>query len=427
MSADTVERVTDAKRRLRRWLKRVPLLETVARLTVSTIRICLRYRVTGLASEAGFFALLSLPPLVLGLFGGVGYIGRWIGPDAVNDVRTAIVDFASRFLTEDVISSTLGPTVTDVFKDGRFDLLSLGFLLSLWSGSRALNVFVDTISIMYGQSGVRGIVQTRALSFSLYVVALLVGVVTIPLVLIGPTLVGQILPPRLEVLANLYWPVVSLLTVANLATLYHVSTPRRSPWLRDVPGAALTLVIWVVASFAVRGTIAASLGGSSIYGPLSAPIVLMIWLYALAIAVLIGAALNAAVREMWPTEEERGLRERLVASVRSLGRRAEVEAGSPRAPGAHPAQVPAPAMDPFGDEDDDDLGIGAARRAARRPLTPMTEPVHHPLVGPRHTHVGAPSGGGDDPGDGRSDRPADEDPPGASGTGTGLEIARRIG
>ena len=46
-------------------------------------------------------------------------------------------------------------------------------------------------------------------------------------------------------------------------------------------------------------------GGTSIYGPLSAPIVLLIWLYALAIAVLIGAAVNAAVRELWPHEEQR--------------------------------------------------------------------------------------------------------------------------
>ena len=44
----------------------------------------MRYRVTGLASEAGFFALLSLPPLVLGLFGGVGYLGNWLGADVVD-------------------------------------------------------------------------------------------------------------------------------------------------------------------------------------------------------------------------------------------------------------------------------------------------------------------------------------------------------
>ena len=208
------------------------------------------------------------------------------------------------------------PTVDAVFSDGRFDLISVGFVLSLWSGSRALNVLVDTVSIMYGQSGVRGIVPTRALSFSLYVVALLVGVITIPLVLIGPTLLGEFLPPTWDFLTFLYWPVVSLLVIAAFTSLYHVSTPRRSPWTRDIPGAVLTLLIWVMASFAVRGTIAASLGGASIYGPLSAPIVLLIWLYMLAIAVLIGAAFNAAIRNLWPSGDDRRLRERLVDFVR---------------------------------------------------------------------------------------------------------------
>ena len=37
-------------------------------------------------------------------------------------------------------------------------------VLALWSGSRALNVFVDTITIMYGLGGHRGIVKTRVLS-----------------------------------------------------------------------------------------------------------------------------------------------------------------------------------------------------------------------------------------------------------------------
>ena len=51
----------------------------VWRLTKETTAICFRYRVTGLAAEAGFFALLSLPPLVLGLVGSISYVGNWIG------------------------------------------------------------------------------------------------------------------------------------------------------------------------------------------------------------------------------------------------------------------------------------------------------------------------------------------------------------
>jgi membrane protein len=385
--------MTDAKRRLRRLLSQVPGLLPLARLVVATIRVGLRYRVTGLASEAGFFALLSLPPLILGLFGGLGYVGSALGPDAVETVRTSISEYASRFLTPAVINSTLGPTVDDVFTDGRFDLISLGFLLSLWSGSRALNVFVDTISIMYGQADERGIVHTRVLSFSLYLLALLLGIVTIPLVLLGPSLLGDILPEPWDALIVLYWPLVTLLTVGGLTNLYHVSTPRRSPWLRDVPGAVLTLVIWLLASFFVRGTIAASLsGGTSIYGPLSAPIVLLIWLYALAIAVLIGAAFNAAIRELWPAEEHRSLRRRLWTSWRERRRTR-----------AHRAAWGDP-FDGYGPGDDTgDLGLSGLRDAARGPLTPVSDTRR-----PRREVGGAHGPGhaaGTDPGAGR---PGDE-------------------
>jgi membrane protein len=338
------------KARVRRALGRVPGALPLARLTIETIRVCLRWRVTGLASEAGFFMLLSLPPLVLGLFGGVGYLAPWLGRDTVDDIVHRIQLWASTFLTPGVINDTLLPTVTSVLKDGRFDLISVGFLLSIWSGSRALNVFVDTISIMYGQNGVRGIVRTRVLSFSLYLVALVVGVVVIPLVLVGPTWLAGMLPANVEFLIALYWPVVVVLTVASLTTLFHVSTPLRAPWVRDIPGAALTLVIWLLSSFFLRRWLGASIGGTSIYGPLAAPIVVLIWLYFLAIAVLIGAALNAAARRVWPVEERVSSPARLVAwAGREVRRRRH---GGRRQPSHERPLTPVPG------EASDDTGDG---------------------------------------------------------------------
>lgn len=354
------------KARLRRALLRVPGAMPAAKLTVETIRVCLRYRVTGLASEAGFFMLLSLPPLVLGLFGGVGYVGGWLGNDIVKDLIKGIQDFSSEFLVANVVDQIILPTANDVLQNGRGDLISLGFLLSIWSGSRALNVFVDTISIMYGQSGERGIVRTRALSLTLYFLSLLVGIVVIPLVVIGPSWLGDLLPEGVHFLTYLYWPVVSILAVASIATLFHISTPRRSPWLRDVPGGVLTLVIWVLASFVLRGTLTASVsGGTSIYGPLSTPIVLLIFLYALAIAVLIGAALNAAIRGMWPLADRLSFRAQLVKRIK-----ARVSA---RKTASLPINAPT-SDDPSaldGARDELASSVKGLRDEARKPLTPM--------------------------------------------------------
>ena len=285
--------------------KSVRAVDRAWRLTRETVAICMRYRVTGLASEAGFFALLSLPPLVLGLFGGVGYFGQRIGQNNVQALTDKVTDLASKVLTESTVRDTIVPTLNDVLQNGRADLISIGFLLSLWSGSRVLNVIIDTISIMYGQSGVRGIVRTRALSFSLYVASLIVGVVIFPLVILGPQLLREIMNGHLEWLLWLYWPVVTVLTIASLTSLYWIATPRRSSWVRNLPGAGLTMVIWVAASIMLRWVLGESVGprSTSIYGPLAAPIVVLIWLYFLAIAVLIGAALNAATRQLWPVQD----------------------------------------------------------------------------------------------------------------------------
>ena len=302
-------------------------------LTKETARVCFRYRVTGLAAEAGFFALLSLPPLLLGLVSSVGFFRGRLGADAVREVQRRITEVSAQVLTADSVSKVITPTLKDVFRSGRFDLVSIGFVIALWSGSRALNVFIDTISIMYGLGGRRGVIRTRALSFSLYVAAMIVGAVLVPLVLAGPTLLGKAVPNQVGLLDSLYWPVATLLSVVFLTSLYHVSVPVKTPWRRNVPGSLLTVVIWFAGSFVVRWIISRSVGGTSIYGPLAAPIVLLIWLYVLAIAVLIGAALNSAIESLWPRRE-------IVEARRALAEAQHGEVEEEIAPNRSPADGP---------------------------------------------------------------------------------------
>ena len=113
----------------------------------------------------------------------------------------------SRLLTDRAVDKIIEPTLDDVLEGGRFDVISLGFVLALWSGSRALNVFIDTITVMHGLGGHRGIIRTRALSFVLYVLALVTGIAAIPLMVAGPTLLEEWLPDSADFLLRFYWPV----------------------------------------------------------------------------------------------------------------------------------------------------------------------------------------------------------------------------
>jgi membrane protein len=303
------------------------LREVVWRLVVTTVGSCLKYRVTGLAAEAAFFAVLSVPPLIFAMAGAIGFVTGQFTDAQVADVQQAMIDLSQRALTDSAVNNIIEPTIKKVLKpDSRFDVISVGFVLALWSGSRALNVFVDTITIMHGLGGHRGIVKTRALSFILYVLAMVTGVVSIPLVVAGPDLVAAWLPQRLDLLMHFYWPVVILVCICFLATLYHVSVPVRTNWTFNLPGATFSLFCWIVGSYVLRWFLTVTASDSrSIYGPLAAPIAVLLWLYLVSIAVLIGAAVNAAFDTVFPQKSTVLARLELVQRLRRLGSRPETD------------------------------------------------------------------------------------------------------
>ncbi|MEV4380572.1 YihY/virulence factor BrkB family protein [Streptosporangium sp. NPDC049644] len=271
-------------------------------LVTATTNAGVTYRVTGLAGEAAFFALLSLPPFMLGLIGVLGQLTRVFGPETVKNVSDWIDQQAHLLFTDNAVDTVVTPLIEDVLKpENQVSLISLGFLLALWSGSRALFVYVDLISVAYGLGEERGIIRTRLMSFGFYLAGLLIGLVVMPVLVLGPVALRGALPTDYAPLVDvLYWPVVVIGSVIFLTLLYHVSVPVRTRWWRELPGAVLALVIWIVCAAVLRAVLAAWFSPVSIYGSLAAPIAVLLWLYITALAVLIGATLNAEVDRLWP-------------------------------------------------------------------------------------------------------------------------------
>lgn len=264
---------------------------------------------SGLAAEAAFFALLSLPPLFLGLIGIFGYARSVVGSETITQVKHFVLTNAATILSQTTVDTVVAPMISDVLRGGRADVISISFLISLWSGSRALNVYVDTITIAYDFAGYRWVVKTRLLSFMLYLVALAIGVFVLPLIVAGPTLVRNAVPGATPVVHILYWPVVVALSMVFLATLYHVAVPVRASWWRAIPGAVLAVIVWIMGSFVLRLYLTTSLAGLAIYRTLAAPIAVLVWLFVTSLAVLIGAGLNAEIDKAWPSAATRRARE----------------------------------------------------------------------------------------------------------------------
>ncbi|WP_443034077.1 YihY/virulence factor BrkB family protein [Streptomyces sp. CA2R106] len=377
-------------RRPGRWRRARALYRNVSKrrmawlLLKDTVDSCMEYRVTGLAAEAAFFVLLSLPPLLLGLVGALGYVDTVVGLDTIDHIRHNILKASATVLSDKGVNQLVKPLVDDVFHGRRPDLISIGFLIALWSGSRAVNVFVDTITIMYGLEGRRGIVRTRLMSLLLYVAALLVGAAVLPLVVVGPGTLTRYLPGGSATEHILYWPAALFAVIAFLTTLYHVSVPVRSPWYEDVPGALVALLMWVVGSFVLRIYLTHAVEGHTIYGSLAAPVAVLLWIGVSAFAVLVGAAVNAAVDRVWPSvatslarEENDRLREAAAAAVVAravAARRARHAAPSTGEEEEREAQLP-PAEYPERWADfHPHLDIRARLRSARPGSSPRRRP-----------------------------------------------------
>ncbi len=352
-ASETPDRPTGRFHRARALYRNVSKRRTAWLLLKDTVNSCMEYRILGLAAEAAFFTLLSVPPLLLSLIALLFYVDSWTGAHTIASLERNIMDASRTVLSDQGVKEITQPILRDVMQGGRPDIISIGFVFALWSGSRAVNVFIDTITVMYGLDGVRGIVRTRLMAFLLFVVALLIGSVALPLMVAGPDAVVRVVPWSTTVVQVLYWPVVIVLSIAFLTTLYHVSVPVRSPWIEDVPGALVALAMWVVCSFVLRIYLTSTVEGPTIYGSLAAPVAVLLWIGVSAFAVLVGAAVNAAIDRVWPaaaTAAARAANERVrEAQI------AEYVARAAAVRGADPD-----AFDDDADDTDDADGLGDA-------------------------------------------------------------------
>ncbi|ASO19218.1 membrane protein [Actinoalloteichus hoggarensis] len=352
-----------------------------AALTRRTLRRAWEDDIGAEAAEAAFWSTLSLPPLLLGLLGSIGFVGSWFGPDVVAEVQAQILEFCAHVFSPTLVDEIIAPTVTDILTQGRGGIVSLGFLTSLWAGSSAMASYVDAITVAYQQYDVRNPVWQRVVALLLYVAGLIMAMITLPVLALGPDLLISLLPEEWQPGVNrlgdwMYYPIAGLLLTITITTLYKVALPRKPPWHRGLPGAVLAVVVFLVAGVVLRRYIAWVSDNGYSYGALSTPIAFLLFTFFLGFAIVLGAHLNAGIDEMWPPppthrEKQRRRREqfdRVTARLR-LERGRQAWRRRHRVPGA--GGDTAPTSRAAGADDAEDApGRSATARRAERAASP---------------------------------------------------------
>ncbi len=271
--------------------------------------------IVGMSAQTAFWSALSLPPLLLGLLGSLGFVTGWIGPDTVNAAHREIIAFSATVFTDSVVNQIVAPTVADILTQGHGKIVSVGFVLSLWAGSSALASLVDAITGAYGQREVRSSVWQRIFALLLYALTLVGSVFVLPMLALGPRVLPLLFPTSVrptvsELVAVFYYPGLGVLLVLVLATLYRVALPHKLPWRRGLPGALLAMAVFLVSSAVLRFYISWVTRTGYTYGALATPIAFLLFAFFIAFAVIAGAYFNHAIDEVWPAHQPRRKRRR---------------------------------------------------------------------------------------------------------------------
>jgi membrane protein len=253
------------------------------------------------AAQAAFWSALSLPPLLLGMLGSLAYVAPLFGPDTMSAIEQRLVSMSNKVFSPSVVHEIIEPTIADIDRGARGEVVSLGFLISLWAGSSAISAFVDSVVEAHDQTPLRHPVRQRLFALLLYVVMLLFVIATAPLMVRGPRKLAQFIPDGLQdVLAYGYYPALITGLVITVTILYRVALPVPLPSHRLIFGATLASVAFVIATLGLRIYLSWITGTGYTYGALATPIAFLLFAFFGGFAIMLGAEFNAAIQEEWP-------------------------------------------------------------------------------------------------------------------------------
>jgi len=277
-----------------------------ARETAHVVRFALRRyfeeRAPESAASMAFYAVFSLFPLLLLLViaGKVLITGFGLEDDVLGLVLAVFPPtFANLIERNLTVALAAGGAVAG--------MVSLAGLV--WSAASGFSIL--TVTLNRAWLGARPIGAVMARLRALAIVGCLVGLLAVALILRAalrflPAVSAALdRPAPLEALSSLHSGVaVPPLVFATLLLLYRLVPRRKVHWLAATAGALFAAAgslaaTWVFTLFLGSGFATYGL----VYGPLGALIAFLTWVYALALIVLFGAYLGAALAE------HRGVRE----------------------------------------------------------------------------------------------------------------------
>ena len=258
-------------------------------------------RLTGLAAEVAFFAVLGIFPGLLALAAALGFVDTLLGGEVAERAQRVVTDFMATFLS-DRASGTVD-AVQSLFEEADATLLSFATAGALWSMWRATRAAMRALAVVYDVEEEPSRVRVALVALGLAAGTLVVAALMLVMFVVGPLFGGARAVADTVGLGDFFaalwtWARLPFAFVVLLlweTMLFHLAPHRRSSFRSDLPGAVVTGVLWVLFSAGLRVYLAVAGGANQVLGVIGGVLTVLLWLYLLSLALLLGAELNAVL------------------------------------------------------------------------------------------------------------------------------------
>jgi len=273
----------------------------------------------GLAAQLSYYFFLALFPALLFLVAVLSFV-------PVDDLMDTILGTLSRVAPVEVLS-IVQDQMLKIAHDQAGGLLTFGMIGTIWSSSSGVTAIIDSLNQAYDIQEGRPWWKVRLTALALTVALAFFIVVSTVLVVAGPALAEKAAEwfhlgaAFTQVWTVVQWPVVFGLVSVAMALIYYYAPDAEQDWLWITPGSILATFLWLVVSLAFKVYVTSFGSYNATYGAIGGVIVLLLWFYVSALAVLIGAEMNAEIEHASPYGKDPG--EKQAGEKKKIGPLAE--------------------------------------------------------------------------------------------------------
>jgi membrane protein len=274
---------------------------------------------TMLASALAYSTFFAIPAVLLL---AVGLFTLIAGPQTIS---TLMAHFSHVMPSE--ATSLLGGSLhrLDQQPSTGLTMTIVGFVLALWATTGAMTTYMTALNLAYERKDGRSFVRKRLVAVALVAVIGVAFLLVALLLIFGPSLehlVAAHAGPVSGAVGWIWWiatwPILIVGLLAAFATLLYLGPDVEHPhWRFITPGSVFATVVWLVVSGGFAFYTSHFGSYNKTWGSLAAVIIMLTWLWLAAIALLLGAEINAEAERSRELREGQPAERRVLAPTRS--------------------------------------------------------------------------------------------------------------